>query len=67
MSLEITPLISKADYLSVTSVSKSLSVSRRTVDRWRAKGFFPPPDLRLGPRNLWARETIRVWLDRHIA
>jgi hypothetical protein len=45
-------------------LADALGVSRRFVERARAAGRLPKPDLRLGKVPLWRVETIRNWLDR---
>ncbi len=41
----------------------ALNVSRRTMERERSAGRFPPPDLYIGKRPMWKPETIREWID----
>ena len=44
-------------------VIECLKVSRATLDRWRAKGLFPPP-IQLGPTAIgWRRSDVEAWLD----
>jgi predicted DNA-binding transcriptional regulator AlpA len=38
-------------------------LSRRTLERERSAGNFPPPDIRVGRRVLWRPETIHRWID----
>jgi hypothetical protein len=38
-------------------------LSRRSLERARSGGRLPPPDLRVGKRVLWRRETIRRWIE----
>ena len=45
-------------------LADALGVSRRFLERERAAGRFPKPDLRLGKAVLWRVETIRGWLER---
>ena len=40
-----------------------LGVSRRTIERERAAGRFPKPDIMIGKAPLWKPETIRRWID----
>ena len=42
----------------------ALGLSRRFLERERAAGRFPKPDLRLGKAVLWRVETIRTWIER---
>jgi hypothetical protein len=44
-------------------VVMALNVSRRTLERERSAGRFPPPDLHIGKRPMWRPETIRGWID----
>jgi hypothetical protein len=43
-------------------VARSLGVSRRTLERERSAGRFPPPDLLIGKAPLWTRETLVRWV-----
>lgn len=43
-------------------LEKAVGLDRRTIERYLAKGEFPPPDRRLGRISLWRRETIADWL-----
>jgi excisionase family DNA binding protein len=43
-------------------VAKLLGVSRRTIERERAAGRFPKPDLWIGRTPLWRRETLVQWI-----
>jgi hypothetical protein len=43
-------------------VARSLGVSRRTLERERSAGRFPPPDLTIGKAPLWTRETLVRWV-----
>jgi predicted DNA-binding transcriptional regulator AlpA len=49
---------------SMTEVARVLSVCRRTIERERSAGRFPKPDLHIGKRPLWMRETIRSFIER---
>jgi hypothetical protein len=46
------------------TVARVLSVSRRTLERERAAGRFPPPDIRIGKRPLWRPMTVQSWIDK---
>jgi predicted DNA-binding transcriptional regulator AlpA len=41
----------------------ALGVSRRTIERARAAGRFPKPDLHIGRMPLWRKATIEDWID----
>lgn len=45
-------------------LSRALGVSRRTLERERAAGRLPKPDLQIGRMPLWRCETIRRWIER---
>jgi predicted DNA-binding transcriptional regulator AlpA len=49
--------------LRLDEVARSLGVSRRAIERERAAGRFPKPDLTIGRMPLWRPETVRAWLD----
>jgi predicted DNA-binding transcriptional regulator AlpA len=44
-------------------LARALGISRRTLERERSAGRFPPPDLTIGKAPLWRPETIARWLD----
>jgi hypothetical protein len=44
-------------------IARSLGVSRRLIERERAAGRFPPPDLQIGRVPLWSRETLVRWIS----
>lgn len=48
--------------LGVDGLARVLSVSRRTIERLRAAGKLPRPDLRVGKMPRWRAETIRRWI-----
>lgn len=49
--------------LRLGELAESLGISRRTLERERSAGRFPPPDLAIGKAPLWKPETIRRWID----
>jgi predicted DNA-binding transcriptional regulator AlpA len=61
-----TPLDALASRLALRldDVAAALGVSRRTIERERWAGRFPPPDRKIGKMPVWAPETIRDWLER---
>ena len=44
-------------------IARGLGISRRTLERERSAGRFPPPDVTIGKMPLWKPETIRRWID----
>lgn len=46
----------------LNEIAAALGVSRRKVERERAAGRFPKPDLQLGRVPLWTRETLTAWV-----
>jgi predicted DNA-binding transcriptional regulator AlpA len=46
------------------TVAKSLGIGRRTLERMRTAGQFPPPDVMIGRSPRWRPETIRRWVER---
>jgi predicted DNA-binding transcriptional regulator AlpA len=44
-------------------VAAAVGLSRRLLERERAAGRFPAPDLKIGRCPLWRPETIRRWLE----
>ena len=51
----------------IDALAKQLDVSRRSIERARALGEFPPPDRHIGKRPLWSAKTIVAWIggERH--
>jgi predicted DNA-binding transcriptional regulator AlpA len=49
--------------LRLDEVAAALGVSRRAIERERAAGRFPRPDLTIGRMPLWKPETIKAWLE----
>jgi predicted DNA-binding transcriptional regulator AlpA len=47
----------------LAEVAKMLGISRRTLERERAAGRFPRPDLHVGKAPLWKIETLRSWIE----
>ncbi|MFI5458037.1 MAG: helix-turn-helix transcriptional regulator [Isosphaerales bacterium] len=56
--------LSQAEKLvySMTEVARVLSVCRRTIERERSAGRFPKPDLHIGKRPLWTKESLLRWI-----
>jgi hypothetical protein len=44
-------------------VAAAIGVSRRVLERERAAGRMPKPDLRIGKMPLWRVETIHTWIN----
>jgi hypothetical protein len=44
-------------------IAAAIGISRRALERERAAGRFPKPDLRIGKTPLWARETLVRWIS----
>jgi predicted DNA-binding transcriptional regulator AlpA len=53
----IEPLLSQSD------ICRVLSCSQRSLDRLRASGRLPRPDLFIGRSPRWKAEAIRRWID----
>lgn len=47
--------------LSTDDLAAFLRTSRRTVERMRAAGAVPKPDLMVGKMPRWRAESIRKW------
>ena len=43
-------------------VAAALGISRRTLERERSAGRFPPPDRKIAKCPIWSRETLMRWL-----
>lgn len=50
--------------MSVADLTRWFGCSRRLVERARANGTFPKPDLMLGRLPRWKPETVRAWVER---
>ncbi len=48
-------------------LARALGVSRETLDRERAAGRVPKPDVYMGKMPLWRVETVRDWLAQPAA
>jgi hypothetical protein len=49
--------------LSIAALAATLACSRRVVERMRAAGKLPRPDLRVGKMPRWWVETIRTFIE----
>ncbi len=49
--------------LRLAEVARILGVSRRTFERERSAGRFPPPDLKIGKAPLWRPGTVQGWIE----
>ncbi len=59
----VQPLSETALTWRLDAIAKALGISRRTLERERSAGRFPPPDLSIGKMPLWRPETIRRWVE----
>jgi excisionase family DNA binding protein len=50
--------------ITVTDLARLLVCDRRTIERLRAAGKLPPPDLKIGRLPRWKRSTIELWIER---
>ena len=50
--------------LRLDELAAALGVSRRAIERERAAGRFPRPDLTVGKMPLWTPRSIREWVER---
>src|SRR4051812_41595585 len=50
--------------LRLDELADAFGVSRRALERERAAGRLPKPDLHIGKMPLWRVETVRAWLER---
>jgi predicted DNA-binding transcriptional regulator AlpA len=56
------PASSLEPLLSQRDICHTFNISQRTLDRLRAGGKLPPPDLVLGRLPRWRRATIERWI-----
>jgi predicted DNA-binding transcriptional regulator AlpA len=50
--------------LSIDDLIRILGCSRRLLERMRAAGKLPHPDIMIGRMPRWKAETIRDWIER---
>ncbi|WP_165220159.1 helix-turn-helix transcriptional regulator [Aquisphaera insulae] len=50
--------------LSIDDLASVLSVSRRMIERERAAGRLPRPDLLIGRCPRWLPESVRGWIAK---
>lgn len=50
-------------YLTHMEVCELLSVSRRTLFRWRQDGYFPQPSY-IGRRPVYGRDVVDAWITQ---
>ncbi|HZW31001.1 MAG TPA: helix-turn-helix domain-containing protein [Isosphaeraceae bacterium] len=55
------PAVDRLTYR-LDEVAASLGVSRRAIERERAAGRFPAPDVQIGKMPLWRRDTLVGWI-----
>jgi predicted DNA-binding transcriptional regulator AlpA len=53
--------------VSLEGLTTFLNTSRRTVERLKASGKLPKPDIRLGRMPRWRPETLLGWLEDNAA
>ena len=54
--------------VNLAGIAGVLGVSKRTVERWRAAGVLPQPDLTIGRVKRWKLSTLWEWMaERHAA
>lgn len=49
--------------IDLAGIARVFGVGRRTVERWRAGGMLPPPDLAVGRVKRWRPSTVARWLE----
>jgi hypothetical protein len=60
---EVSPASALEPLLNFDDITTFLSCGLRTVERWKAAGKLPKPDLMIGRSPRWKPETIRRWVD----
>lgn len=58
------PLSSGRLALRLPEAADALGIGRRTLERLRASGAFPPPDLIIGKMPLWTPATLERWVAK---
>jgi predicted DNA-binding transcriptional regulator AlpA len=49
--------------LKIVDLARILGCSRRLVERMRAAGKLPRPDVKIGKMPRWKRDTILRWIE----
>lgn len=49
--------------LTTAELASFLGCSRRTIEKLKARGDLPAPDVLVGRMPRWRRETIEEWID----
>ena len=49
--------------LGMIEIGQLLGVKYNTVQRWRQRGIFPAPDLRVGGSPAWKCSTVVAWAE----
>lgn len=52
----------RQEFLSFDEVAELLRISRPTLERYRAAGEFPEPDIKTKGRIIYRRSTIDKWI-----
>jgi predicted DNA-binding transcriptional regulator AlpA len=47
----------------LNEIAQAIGISRRTLERERSAGRFPPPDRMVGKAPLWRPATLESWLS----
>ena len=50
--------------LAVADAARLLEVKPATVTKWRERGLFPAPDVRLSIGDAWYEGTVVEWATR---
>jgi len=50
--------------LGIDDLAAVFSCSRRIIERMRAAGKVPKPDIKIGKMPRWKPETIRSWIEK---
>ncbi|APW60454.1 helix-turn-helix transcriptional regulator [Paludisphaera borealis] len=50
--------------MTIVDLARTLACSRRVVERMRAAGKIPQPDIKVGKMPRWRPETIRTWIEK---
>lgn len=50
-----------SDPVSIAIVAERLDVAADTVVKWRQRGIFPEPAMKLGHSPVWAWAVVEAW------
>lgn len=59
--LQLSAAAIQPEFMTLDGIASYISISKSTLDRWRASGHLPKPDIVKGGVMRWGRKTIDAW------